>query len=417
MMNKLRRTGLLLIVSLIFCSLSAQENYLPGYIIRTDKEKLNGYIDYRGWEKNPDYVRFKTEIDGDIKLYSPLDIAEFGVDNDVYISAIVETEVSPADVNKFGFNPNFEIEIDTLFLQTLFNGNKELYYYKSLEGKDNFYIRQGNDISLLSYKEYFKETEDSYKTFAKNNRYIGQLTLYLSDCPEVQPRLRNTEYSKRGLETLFTYYYKCTDADPTFSIEKAKPVKEFGLVAGTTFTSMKFLSDDFDFLVKADVEMSASFTGGIFLNVIMPRNLGKLSLNNELIFSSYNVVMTYDEEQFNHVLYTSEFDYSFLKFNTMVRYKHPVGAVSLFVDGGVSLGYVLNGSNRMDKNFYQADRIEEYPNAFGASKIDRAAIAGIGVMYKRFSFETRFEIGDGIIASAALLSLTSRYHFLLGFRF
>jgi hypothetical protein len=416
-MNKLPKIGLLLILSLLTISSYAQVNFIPGYIISAGNEKINGFIDYRSWEKNPDYVEFRTGIDDNIQRFSPLDIIEFGVDSDVYISAIVETEVSPEDVSKLNFNPNLEIEIDTVFLQTIFNGNKELYYYMSLEGNTNFYIRQGNEISLLSYKEYFKETDDTYKSLVENNRYIGQLSLYLNDCPEVQSRLRTIEYTKRSLENLFAYYYKCTGSDPAYEMGEAKAIKEFGLLAGATLSSTKFVTNIYDYLSEADVDNSINFSGGIFFNVIMPRNLYKVSINNELFFSSYNIVTSYDEERFNHVLTTAWFDYTYLKINSMVRYKYPIGTASLFFNGGISFGYSIKGTNHKEANYYNANRIEESLAVEDARKSERAILAGAGVKYNRFSFETRLEIGDGIVSTATLRNYTTRIHFLIGFKF
>ena len=143
-------TQTLFVVFFSFCFLQtaySQDNYLPGHIITLDGEKLAGYINYLNWGKNPQKISFRKQAEGKKIRYAPTDIKEFGVEDEVYVSAIVDTEVSPVKVGYLEYNPNLNIKRDTVFLQKMIGGEKSLYYFKSSKDKENFYIQEGNSSS------------------------------------------------------------------------------------------------------------------------------------------------------------------------------------------------------------------------------------------------------------------------------
>jgi len=44
-------------------------------------------------------------------------------------------------------------------------------------------------------------------------------------------------------------------------------------------------------------------------------------------------------------------------------------------------------------------------------------LAGAGIRVKKFSFEARMEIGEGMVSFPSISSRATRYYFLLGYRF
>jgi hypothetical protein len=63
-------------------------------------------------------------------------------------------------------------------------GTKNLYYYSDKRGKQHFYIGKAPDFELLIYKKYLKEG-DREKIVVENRNFIGQLNIYLQDCPSI----------------------------------------------------------------------------------------------------------------------------------------------------------------------------------------------------------------------------------------
>ena len=230
-MNPFNQKTLFFAVGFLLFQLSfSQGNYLSGYVIDLEKDTIKGFIDYKNWNANPDKINFKIRRDTTSILYSTSSIVEFGVKDEMYISAIVNTETSPTQSNILQENSVLNFKLDTVFLQTLYKGSKDLYYYKSEKGKDNFYIKDGQNLELLIYKKYalLKYDERGRTTYVvkENKKYKGQLAHYLSDCSSIQSKLLNTGYSQVSLEEIFKYYYTCSQNDIQFQKKKAKrPLK------------------------------------------------------------------------------------------------------------------------------------------------------------------------------------------------
>ncbi|WP_421824882.1 hypothetical protein [Flagellimonas oceanensis] len=113
-MNKIERfkkIGLLLIGMLTFQLALSQGNYLPGYVIKKSTDTLYGYIDYRNWEQNPDKINFKTNTESNPISFNPIDIIEFKVDGELYVSGIIKTEVSPTQTNRLNYNPRINTKV------------------------------------------------------------------------------------------------------------------------------------------------------------------------------------------------------------------------------------------------------------------------------------------------------------------
>ena len=56
-----------------------QQNFQPAKITTLTGDTLRGFIDYRGWNKNPLFITFKAGEQATPKILRPLDIKEFQV--------------------------------------------------------------------------------------------------------------------------------------------------------------------------------------------------------------------------------------------------------------------------------------------------------------------------------------------------
>ncbi len=397
-----------------------QKNYLPGSIISLNGDTLKGFIDYRNWEKNPDNIHFSKSAEGEAEIFTPIEISEFIVLDEIYVGAIVKAEVSPFVTNDLQYDPEFQFETDTIFLQTIFRGAKSLYYYKNRVGNENFYFEHNNEIIHLDYKRYLKEQVNE-NVIAENKRYIGQLAVYLGDCPSIQSKLKNTKYNKESLEKLYLYYYDCTKQDVEFerTVEKARIEKS--ILAGMTLSTINFKSDYYDYsdhynyLVNVDYPMSVNFTLGISLDVVLPRNRGRWSLCNDIIFSSFKTEGTYtDYEHGNkYTITNTEIGFSYLKIYSQGRYRYPIKKFLVYMNAGLSFGFSLTevNSKRSEIKFYNTERVVVDKAIDDYMKLNFGFLAGVGTMYKRFSFEFRYEKAS--IESGQ----PNWYFFLFGYQF
>jgi hypothetical protein len=143
--------------ALVFCTgfigLSAAE-IVPGYVIHSSGDTAQGYIKISVWARNPQIIYFKKSLKDPFKKYGPQDIRGFYVNRRKYISAEVDIENSEHITSKLQSGADFMLRRVHAFLLTLVQGAKSLYLLKDEEGKEHYYIWNGNTFELLLYKRY-----------------------------------------------------------------------------------------------------------------------------------------------------------------------------------------------------------------------------------------------------------------------
>jgi hypothetical protein len=401
---------------LFFQTIHSQEKYLPGYVINLKGDTIHGFIDYRNWKINPDKIDFKDRTENKEISYQPSDITEFKVNDEIYVSAAVNIETSPRNTEDLNYDKALNLQAKTTFLQTIYKGKKSLYYY-FVQGKEYFYIRQDTSYELLVYKRYLLAQGDT--TVIKENKgYWGQLNKYLQECPGIEDKLIKTAYKLPDMNNLFKFYYEGTKSEISFK-KTAEGVKvETGLLAGASLTSLTFSGTSY--LTQTDFNNSVNFSAALYCELILARNQRKWSINNELILSTYNVSGTYKQGvEENYTLTTTELGYTYLKLNNLVRFKYPVGRSYIFLNGGVSNGFVLKETNYKSvfTKFYSSETTVEGVAIDDSKKYELGFIIGTGLKTSRYSVEARYEIGNGMSRVLSATSKTNRIYVLLGFRF
>tara|TARA_R110002124_G_scaffold57700_4_gene161311 strand:- start:35821 stop:37071 length:1251 start_codon:yes stop_codon:yes gene_type:complete len=404
---------------LIFNEAVSQEKYLPGYIKTLEGDTLPGLIDYRNWDNNPKTVFFKQKGQDRIKVYKPLDIAEFGVLDEIYVGAAVEKEVTKNTVYVHSESSAIQVRMDTIFLQTLVLGEKSLLGMKS-SGKENYYIKEGNSYTLLKYKWYLVE-QNGKELKAENETYKRQLASYLGDCLYMTATLEGASYDSKSLESIFMKYYECKDGLPAFKKVREKVIAELGIVTGVSSTSLSFRSSQIFDILRINFPSNYSVVAGVFVDFILPRNDRKWSIYNELFYSNYTVSGSFqditNENHYRNV--EGELGYGYLKVNNMVRFRYPLGSFKVFANGGLSNGYALSETNKKTtaNKFHTSESIEEGKLLDKTRRYEQGLKLGLGAIQGRLSSEFRYERGNGMSDYIFLGVRTHRFFLLLNYRF
>lgn len=416
-MLKTLRISLFIFGCLSCFTVNAQKNFQPGYILNHQGDTIQGYIDYRNWEENPEEIHYSSSLNGSPITYLPKDIAEFGVQDEIYVSAIVD--IMPVETTVVDETPEMYKKRVNVFLQTLIRGEKSLYYHDSQQGYQNFYIVQDSSFQLLEYKKTVQYKNGS-RVKVESKKYVTQLAYYLRACDNIESMLKYSGYGKKSLIKLFENYYDCTQSTNAFQKEEEKTYTEIGVLAGITTTRLSFVGsprlDDANFDTNTGVSL------GIFFDVVLPRNNRKWSINNEILYTStYSVsdsFRVYDDENDYSRTY-SELAYSYLKVNNMVRFKYPLNKSHIYFNVGMSNGFALHETNyewRFSK-FYSRETIEEGKVFEDTRRHEQAILLGTGIKFNKLSFELRFERGNGMSSYSYINSRTRRFNFLAAYKF
>lgn len=413
-----RKVALLIFAVLMFESSYSQTNYLPGNIITLQDDTIKGFIDFRRWEANPYNVDFKNNLESDVIQYSPLDIKAFSVSDENYIGGIYEKEASPSRARSLDFEAKLNIAIDTVFLRTIVDGPKSLYYFKDKELHDNFYIRKKDTYELLLFKEYLKR-QDGKDNVVQSKKYIGQLLLYLGDTPGIQSKINRTKYNLSSLEGLFVDYYRLAEPERQLKPQKKGAKVQIGLISGVSMTTMKFLGSRFHtkyrVLIDGTYSNSLNYTGGLSFAFIFPRDLGRWSIVNDLLYTTYEVQGEFEKYRLSRRVEwsSSDFGFSYLKLYTMLRFKQNINNWSFFVNAGISNG--LMQQEKTAKMNYNGGRDVRVYNK--ARNYEQGYMLGLGGRFKRYSLEMRYEKSDGMLPTADFNAIVSKFFLLAGYRF
>lgn len=410
---------LLLLTFFFSFALSAQENYLPGLVITSKGDTVRGTIDYRNWKRNPSTISFKRETDGLIFQYDPEQIKGFSVAQEYYESGRVQIEVSPERAGELSYEVEFILEEEVAFLQALVTGKKSLYYLVNKKGKDNFYIKNGDKLDLLLYKQYARNV-NYVRQVLINNKYIGQLSNYLGDCTDLQQKTNNVRYSQKELTKLFEAYYKCKDDQPKFKKNPDRAIVQFGIMGGVVMSSLKMGKTTKLRVAKPDYDNSVSAAGGLTLTLILPRNQQRFAIQNELLVTSYNFKGTDLQYEADDDYIDTEYAFraTQLKLNTLVRIRVFNGkSVSMHVEAGVMNAFALSISAEQNQTTVlhgPPKTITSEP--LNARGYEQGFVGGITGQYRKFLLTGRYEAGNGFSKITALKTTINRFYLTVGYR-
>lgn len=425
-------TSLFLCSALSFC----QENLRPGFIVRLNGDTSHVWIDSKNWDRNPSEITFKESENIIPKTASPLTIKAFSVDGESYISSDVQVETSPYLLNELTVDAKLHFEYEKAFLYRLAEGKKSLYHYKDVRGKDHFYIPTDSGMTLLTHKFYIKiirkedaergnysdgkslymDNEYHYKT--ENKSYMGQLASYLGDCQSVIPMINAVEYKQSDILKLFKIYQKNCDQDLKVNLARSGS-NNFGVLTGVSLNSLEWGKNSTFTFSSTKYNYQPNIVFGLFLDWKFRGN--RWSLNNELLYAPFHVQGSFENiiSPERYVKSESEIGSRYFKANNMIRFHYPLGKITAYVNGGISNSYgslTQNFVATISKNY--GDVHSDYGMAMvRTDKYELGFNFGLGLEYRLWLFQARWEVGDGMSSLAALKSKTKRYYFLLGYRF
>lgn len=404
--------------------LFGQNNFQKGYVVTVAGDTLHGKIDYRNWEKNPKTISF-LDVESSISSeYSPADLTSFAVVDEIYVSALVESEVSSSNTNQLDNTARLQTVQEWVFLQTLVQGEKSLYLNVSSFSKENFYIKDGDRFLLLGYKRYQAEKlENGYTRsyVAENRLFQGQLSVYLQDCPSMGKASQSVLYKKESLKRLFEAYYTCIGQASDFNKKDEKTFVRWGILAGVSATTLRFKSDYHPNLTNPDYGTSINPTFGGSMDIIFARNLNKWSMVNELVYAAYqHAGESVNQKADNLTEYSSTtFKYHQIKMNNMIRYSSFFGATEWFTNLGLATGLAFKHTNEENIRtvFFETERNETREAVPDGRIFEVGFLVGTGIRIKNVSTEIRYENGNGMSNFPSLASTTHKFILLVGFRF
>ncbi|MDR8393136.1 outer membrane beta-barrel protein [Aliifodinibius sp. S!AR15-10] len=400
------------VLSLITTQGIAQSNFVEGYIVSQDNDTTYGYIDFRGWIKNPRFIRFKRNKEMEEEEYTPSNLKSFHVDNRFYVSRKVRIDSNPRSIGNLEDMP--DSRVDTVFLQELVRGETSLFSY--MDQELHFYAAHDGRVHPLIH-QVSKGNRNGQSIVMRNEEYIEQLKSLFKGCSAVL-EIDNLRYSMKPMIELFERYNQhCTAPGVQYVHTQEKAKVSFTLQLGATRGQVSYNRHSFGSSTNLVFDESLNLTLGATLNLLLPGNLGKWSATSELLYRPMNYTYTTTGGNSSETR-TYQIGASYLKLNILVRRHLRWDNVQPYLNAGVSNGFAFNTTNKGVSRYGDASS-EIQPALLGNyRRYELGGLAGLGISSGMFNFELRYEITDGMaewnLASEG--TTANNFYVLVGYR-
>lgn len=413
--------SILLLVGCIFNSV-AQNNFVDGIIVSNQNDTLIGQINFKDWYINPTNIEFK--IDEKIRNFSPLDIKEFQVENEIYKSAVIKSEISSRKVHALSPNKELSIRIDTSFVRCLIIGNKSLYSNITKEENQNFYIGSDDQYTLLEYKKYANQIGKK-KFVSEEKKFSFQLLEYLDKCKYLNSSILEISYTEASIIELFSKYYdQCASGKLAFkdNVESKSEKNKIGLLLGGQVTNLTFNgTPSFEYLNESKFSTALKPVVGMFYELYFKRRRNKISFVNEISYNYFQTDAQYEDRKHeNHILnYDIRFNYHYVDLNTLFRVRVIKKRFNFFGNVGTTFGKLVSFENDVDLHtvFFTDERTNKITLNDKPRELEMGFLGGLGIEYNKLKLELRLEIANGISDIVGLSSKTLKGNLLVSYSF
>jgi hypothetical protein len=368
------KKGFLLIFSAISICGFAQDNYLPGYIIKLNGDTINGFIDTDRPINNFLYCSFRAKQDSKPINYNANEISGYRYIDGKYF---VSKEIQSDSVKKV-----------KVFFQWLINAKINIYSFLNENSKVSYFAETQNN-QLIELKDSKVEKFDEYNVKYEINKreYIGILTSLMHDCKEMIPIINNSQLNDKSLiNVVKTYTEKvCNNSKSVvFESPKQRSKSAIFIVIGNSW-SITNLNDISLFKSNEYSEKNSVLLGLNYSTSNLSYLSKHISFQTGIYFSNYSIIIKDRSEP--------ELSFISIQIPFLVDYSIFIHNAEPFCSAGVQLLFKMN--QKLNNDYLKA-----------VSAISYGPCLGLGFKYK---------ISKNYI-SQFNLSYTYAYKYLFGWQ-
>jgi hypothetical protein len=381
--------------SLFFCLLfsffraNAQTNFKPGYILKTNKDTVKGFIDYREWVRNPKEVIFKQDLNRPIQKITVANASGFGINGaDYYDKAIVKVNNSSLQLSRAGSSIDTTYTVDTVFLKTIIKGKALSLYVFNNEVKPHFYILNEKTKEITALNKYLYVNDQ--RTFISVNSYINQLMGFAADFQpgneKLQTMISKADYYERDLGLVVLKLNGDLGIQRTIHNNLGT---RFFIGVAIKNSKVAFAGSNSPFAAGSTVSSVAPEIGG-GIDIIPNKKTERMVIRVELTLSRNHFSIA-DPQSDAVVLHSLAFNQLTISLTPQIIYNvYSTDNLKLFVDAGFSVN-----SNYYNKYYY-------------ISKFND----GTEKQFEKFPLFEKVQVAIPVKAG---VQLGKRYQFLVGY--
>lgn len=390
----------------------AQDNFIPGTIIKNDNSTIVGEINYQDWKITPNEIEFK--VGNTVEVFKPKDLKAFEVENDKFISRLVTIDVTEQKLQRLDKTTEIKFEDHTVFLNVIVEGKVDLYEHHDTrphyfaENEDHF-------MELINRITIGDNNSDIYE----NKKYIGQLRVFLNACPSVKVK-SSLDYNRKELATLVSAYNSCLSSendDAVYSKNLKTKTGSFYATGGVSFSSFN-ISSLRTSLQYFEGSQGTSPNLGLAYEFAFTKNKERWSLYSELLYNSFKSTETTEESGTFRSYNPLKMDFKAVDLSLLFRYKFSKDnqVVTPFINLGLGRRLIVSQNNTVTENdFFDPSRTRDLPVEINSGNF--LFSVGGGAHYKKIGIEIRYNMSDELLAANGESGKLSSLRLLLSYKF
>jgi hypothetical protein len=402
-------------------------NWQKAYVLTpTVRDTVYGEIKFEGWRNTPKMIEFRTAGQSTVQTFYPQNCKGFGLQYEThwehYLNYTIELEISETDLTKITMDKQPKYKKEVLFLRAIYTGTAASLWEYEADNRMHLFLQKEAEIPTeLVKKRYYTDVNSTQ--IADNDMYKQELFVLFAKCEKAKNLINwlSLPYKDAQIAEVIAAYNTCQDSPTLYKIKKEDMTAKFGILAAVSASALKIQTTS----ATSESPMTLAGTGGVSLNLILPRTQKKWSIYNDLLYFSYTantnnlIIGQYSSTYYSNI--KSYFNFSYLKLNTMVRYTFAQSKVQPYIGLGLSNGIALKAENTyLQSNFTSGtdatlitdnmiDKIRQY---------EQGVILDFGFFpIKKVGINARAEISNGFSPFSSLNTSVSSLYLMLHYTF
>lgn len=258
------------LVSLLSVQLSQAQNFVPATLEKQDGSIVLGEVDYKDWHISP--AKVEAVLEGVSKTLTPYNTKSITIENQKFVSAIVDLDISPFRKGSLLFGPERKIISDTtIFLKTLVEGKPSLFSHLDPSLKQHYFVQLANGEYLELIDQWYYNTDRTHTV--NKPLYSGQIkAISVEYCQEMLSAADKVTFHHKSLTRFFTQLNQCQGITPSYA--QAKEDGKFSLTVkggvAVHHLKIKDVFQEFGITGKDAKAQDVSPTVGLALEYTMP---------------------------------------------------------------------------------------------------------------------------------------------------
>gem|GEM_PF-583627 len=301
-----------LAVLLIFCHfctvLSAQQPFNTGYIIKTNRDTVRGFIQFGQEKELSRSVKFREGSSATVNEFTPSDILGFSEENEIYKSLHF-------------LNTAEDSVKETAFVKLLVTGEYSLYAYTKEDRK--FYLLRSDTTDYFLYDGVYT----NMGALVQKGNYQNYLFFISVNCEKLSNLSNRIAYNDKDMADFVSKADDCISPGKTVNLYQ-KP---------------KILIQPEAFIGAWPIPDKTELVADLTLRFFLPKIDKKTSLNIGVHY--VNLTKESDEIANNYSRYKLSTHYNIISVPVTIQYNFLNGTVQPYFYAGASLAYTISNTN------------------------------------------------------------------------